>query len=464
MKLSHQRARLVGCATTAAIAMLGTTLSFTGTASASRVQPADTVTAATSITMWTGDGPDQSWQQALMPAFTKATGIKVTYDAIPEDVLQNKVTAAQEVKSTSFALYEEPESLTPSYNALNAISPITSYLTNTTLTPASFDTAGIPKASEAQCTLSGVQYCLPQTVDPGPEMFYNIGMFAKAGLTPPKTWPQVLADANKLNSKKVSGICIRGSVDSPNGYPVLLMLPYFLPYAANYQGEYLNANWKPLFNTPGALKWAKLYAQLMQHDTPPGVSAYGYPQCVQAFQAGQTAMFWDDSTLANVLYSKSADPKEYKNAGIDEIPCSAFNQTCLLEAPWGYFINKNVSASDQLAAWELEEWLSSPSVQIQALNSSKDAAVATRPATLTYAIAHASNYGVPTQFLQAVQYAGAHVEPNAIPNTAAFPIIQNTLFVTDSELIAAQITPQQAVALLQSNMVATLKEYHLPPK
>jgi ABC-type glycerol-3-phosphate transport system substrate-binding protein len=163
MKLSHQRARLVGCATTAAIAMLGTTLSFTGTASASRVQPADTVTAATSITMWTGDGPDQSWQQALMPAFTKATGIKVTYDAIPEDVLQNKVTAAQEVKSTSFALYEEPESLTPSYNALNAISPITSYLTNTTLTPASFDVAGIPKASEAQCTLSGVQYCLPQT-------------------------------------------------------------------------------------------------------------------------------------------------------------------------------------------------------------------------------------------------------------------------------------------------------------
>ncbi len=464
MKLSRQRARLAGCATTAAVAMLGTVLSFSGTASASRAQADATVTPATSITMWTGDGPDQAWQQALIPQFTKATGISVTYDSIPEDVLQNKVQAAQEVKSTSFALYEEPESLTPAYNALNAISPIASYLTNPTLTPASFDLAGIPKASEAQCTLSGVQYCLPQTVDPGPEMFYNIGMFAKAGLTAPKTWPQVLSDANKLNSKKVSGICIRGSVDSPNGYPVLLMLPYFLPYAPNYQGEYLNANWKPLFNTPGALKWAKLYAQLMQHDTPPGVSAYGYPQCVQAFQAGQTAMFWDDSTLANVLYSKSIDPKEYKNAGIDEIPCSSFNQTCLLEAPWGYFINSNVSPSEQLSAWMLEEWLSSPSTQIQALNSSKDAAVATRPATLTYAIAHASNYGVPTQFLQAVQYAGAHVEPNAIPNTAAFPIIQNTLFVTDSELIAAQITPQQAVALLQSNMVATLKEYNLPPK
>ena len=352
MKLSRQRARLVGCATTAAVAMLGTTLSFTGTATAARVADA-TVTPATSITMWTGDGPDQSWQQALIPEFTKATGIKVTYDSIPEDVLQNKVTAAQEVKSSSFAMYEEPESLTPSYNALNAISPIASYLNNATLTPPSFDVAGIPKASEAQCTLSGVQYCLPQTVDPGPEMFYNIGMFKAAGLTPPTNWNQVLADANKLTTKKVSGICIRGSVDSPNGYPVLLMLPYFLPYAPNYQGEYLNANWTPLFNTPGALKWAKLYAQLMQKDTPPGVSAYGYPQCVQAFQSGQTAMFWDDSTLANVLYSKSIDPKEYKNAGIDEIPCSSWNQTCLLEAPWGFFINNNVNASQQLAAWEL---------------------------------------------------------------------------------------------------------------
>jgi ABC-type glycerol-3-phosphate transport system substrate-binding protein len=463
MKLSRQRARLVGCATTAAIAMLGTTLSYTGTAAAARVADAS-VTPATSITMWTGDGPDQSWQQALIPEFTKLTGIKVTYDSIPEDVLQNKVTAAQEVKSTSFAMYEEPESLTPSYNALNAISPLTSYLSNSTLTPASFDLAGIPKASEAQCTLSGVVYCLPQTVDPGPELFYNIGMFKAAGLNPPTNWNQVLADANKLTTKKVSGICIRGSVDSPNGYPVLLMLPYFLPYAPNYQGEYLNANWVPLFNTPQALTWAKLYAHIMQNDTPPGVSAYGYPQCVQAFQAGQTAMFWDDSTLANTLYSKSIDPKEAANAGIDELHCPAWNQTCLLEAPWGFFINKNVNASQQLAAWELIEWLASPSTQIQALNSSKDAAVATRPATLTYAIAHASNYGVPTQFLQAVAYAGAHVEPNAIPNTAAFPIIQNTLFVTDSELIAAQITPQQAVELLQSNMVATLKTYGLPPK
>jgi ABC-type glycerol-3-phosphate transport system substrate-binding protein len=444
--------------------MLGTTLSFTGTASASKVEPAASVTPATSITLWTGDGPDQSWQQALIPQFTKATGISVTYDSIPEDVLQNKVQAAQEVKSTSFALYEEPESLTPAYNALHAISPIASYLTNTTLTPASFDLAGIPKASEAQCTLSGVQYCLPQTVDPGPEMFYNIGMFKAAGLTPPKTWAQVLTDANKLTTKSVSGICIRGSESAPNGYPVLLMLPYFLPWAANYKGEYLNANWKPLFTTPQATTWANEYATLMQKDTPPGVSSYSYPQCTQAFNTGKTAMFWDDSTLANTMYQKSLDPMEYKNAGIDEIPCPSFNQYCLLEAPWGMYVNNNVSASDQLAAYMLEEWLTSPKIQIEALNQSKDPDVASRPATTAYAIKRgASKYGVPAAFLSAVGYAGGHVEPNAIPSTPAFAVIQNTLFVTLSQLIAAQITPAQALTQLQTQMTASLKTFHLPP-
>ena len=81
----------------------------------------------------------------------------------------------------------------------------------------------------------------------------------------------------------------------------------------------------------------------MQKDNPPGVSSYSYPQCTQAFNSGQTAMFWDDSTLANTMFEKSLDPKEYSNTGIDEIPCPAWNQSCLLSAPWGMFVNDNVS-------------------------------------------------------------------------------------------------------------------------
>jgi len=110
------------------------------------------------------------------------------------------------------------------------------------------------------------------------------------------------------------------------------------------------------------------------------------------------------------------------------------------------------------------EWLTSPSVQIEALNQSKNPAVASRPATTAYAIKQgAARYGVPASLLSAIGYASGHVEPNAIPTTAAFPIIQATLFTTLSQLIAAQITPKQALSQLQSQMTAQLKTFKLPP-
>lgn len=452
-----------------AVVVAGFGLGSSGVASAgttSRPTPVDGVTPASSITMWTDNAPDESWQQPLLAGFTKQTGIKVTYDAFPQTLMETgqKVIAGLEAKSTDFTIFESPESETSDYLALKGPAPINSDIKNRTLTPASFDFAGLPKGSYAQCDVGDRIYCFPVDTDPGPEMFYNKAMFKAAGLTPPKNWTQVLTDANKLTTKTHAGICIRGSESAPNGYPVLLMLPYFLPYAPNYQGEYLNAHWKPLFDTPQALKWANEYATLMQKDTPAGIGSFSFPQCTQAFDTGKVAMFWDDSTLANTLFEKSQDPKEYRNAGIDEIPCPKWNQTCLLSAPWGMYINANASKPKQLAAYELMEYLVSPKVQIEALNESKNPTVDSRPATTAYAIKQgASKYGVPADYLSAIEYAANHIEPNAIPVTAAFAAIQNVLFVTLSKLIAAEINPKQALQELQSQMVSTLKTFHLPP-
>ena len=91
--------------------------------------------------------------------------------------------------------------------------------------------------------------------------------------------------------------------------------------------------------------------------------------------------------------------------------------------------------------------------------------MASRPATTAYAIKQgAAKYGVPARSCRPSGTLRGHVEPNAIPSTAAFAVIQNTLFVTLSELIAAQITPPQALTQLQTQMTATLKTFHLPPK
>ena len=204
-------------------------------------------------------------------------------------------------------------------------------------------------------------------------------------------------------------------------------------------------------------------ATLMQNDAVPGVGSDSYPQCEQAFDTGKLAMFWDDAGLAPALYEKSLDPAQYQNTGIDELPCPKWNPSnCVLSAPWGTYINANASKPQQLAAYELLEYLTSPKVQIEGLDQSANPVVATRSSTVQDALQHGLP-GVPKQYLQATQYAITHIEPNAIPVTPAFNIIQSKLFVILSELIAKEITPQQSLDQLQSQMTATLKTFHLPP-
>jgi ABC-type glycerol-3-phosphate transport system substrate-binding protein len=413
--------------------------------------------AASSITVWTASGPDYDWQKALLAGFTKATGISVNYEAYPETSFTDKLFAAQQAKSNAFAIFENPESQTSDYKATDSIAPLTSYLSSA---PSSYDRSGIPADESGQCTLNGVVYCVPVSLDGGPMMFYNKAMFSAAGISsPPATWSQVVTDAAKLTTSQHAGICMRGSEAAPNGYPVLLMLPYYLPYSTTYKGEYLNANWTPLFNTPQALTWAQAYSTLMTKDAPRGVSAYDYTDCEHAFQTGQVAMWWDDSTLAPPLWNPSLS-QTASDVGFDEISCPPANQTCLLSAPWGMYINPNVSAAQQKAAWEYIQYMTSPSVQLKGFEESKDPDVATRTATLDYAIAHASTYGIPASFLVGVRYGIQHIEVNAIPVTAAFTDIQSQLFVILSDMITG-LPPSTGVKELQSQMTTTLHRFNL---
>lgn len=457
MNLSrYRRGRLAGVAVLAAAA-LG--LSACGSSSSGSSGAAPTSgAAASSITVWTASGPDYDWQKPLLAEFTKQTGIKVNYDAYPETSFTDKLTTAQQAKSSAFSIFENPQSSTSQYNAYHGIQSLNAFLQSA---PASYDRAGIPAGETGQCTLNGITYCLPVQLDGGPQMFYNKAMFAAAHIAkPPATWSQVVSDAATLTTSAHAGMCMRGSEAAPNGYPVLLMLPYYLPYSTANKGEYLNSAWKPLFATPQALSWAKDYSTLMTKDAPKGVGAYDYTDCVHAFQTGKVAMFWDDASLGPELWDPSQSATA-KDAGFDEIPCPPANQTCLLSAPWGMYINPNVPAAQQRAAWKYLEFMTSPSTQLAAFKQSKDPDVATRPATVTYAIAHASSYGIPADYLSALRYGIQHIEDNAIPVTAAFSAVQSQLFVTLSEMISGQLAPAAATSQLQSQMTTTLHRYNL---
>ncbi|MCU1491316.1 MAG: Various polyols transporter, periplasmic substrate-binding protein [Acidimicrobiaceae bacterium] len=442
----------------AGAALISTLLAVPGVASATSSHAS-----SQSITIWTTTGVNYDWQKTLLPAFEKTTGIHVNYDIIPESSLSDKLQTAELAHSTAYSIIEETQGQTATYKANDGAIALKKFLNNSSLTPASYNFNGISSGSYSGCELKGVVYCLPTSFDAGPELFWNKALFKAAGLTSaPANWNQIVADAKKLTSSSsgVSGICMRGSESQANNYPFFLMFPYFAPYAKNYQGEILNHSWQPLFNSAGAATWAKDYSALMQDYAPKGVSSYGYTDCEHAFETGQVAMWWDDSAfetdLANPKVSKVA-----KQTGFAEIPCPSFNQTCLLSVPWGMYVNPNLTNAQQDAAWKYMEYVTAPANQITAMVKTANPGIASRTASITYALSHNSIFKAPTDYLQAVKYSLSHIEGNAIPSSPAFSPMVNDINVMLSDLTTGQESPESALSTIQGQITAISAQYHL---
>ena len=155
---------------TATVVLCGMTLGYAGVASASSnlPKPVNGVTPASSITVWTAAAPDEAPQQPQLAAFTKATGIKVTYDAFPKASCRTRSRPLKRSSRPTLTCTRSPRASRPAMSLCTAWLRSTAYIKNKTLTPASYNFAGLPPGSYAQCTLGKTQYCLPVDTDPGP--------------------------------------------------------------------------------------------------------------------------------------------------------------------------------------------------------------------------------------------------------------------------------------------------------
>jgi ABC-type glycerol-3-phosphate transport system substrate-binding protein len=440
----------VACAALAACSSSGSS----GSSASSSSSASTSTTVAKSITVWTASNPLYAYQQSQLATFTKSTGIKVNFDQIPEASILTKLQAAQTAHDSSFDFYEVPESLTPQYVSLKGATPIKPFLDNTSLTPSTYDFAGLPSGSMTQCTVNGTLYCVP-AFSTGPLLYYNKQMFAQAGISgPPQTMAALVTDAGKLTNSSHAGICLRGSNTAPNSFPGQMMLLYYLTYQANGQGIWLNSNYTPRLTEPAALQFANNYSTLMTKDAPKGVGAYGYPECLAAMTSGKVAMWLDDSAAASYVFNGQGSA--VKNVGYASIPCPPTNPSyCQLSAPWGMFINPNVSAADQAAAYKLMTFLSGPAFEQGALTTGKIPALVTRPSVLTSA---SSVTGIPTDLLTSLAYIQTHIDPNAIPATPVFNQAQQPLNVALSDIISGQSNPDSAFKTAQTQITAILTQ------
>jgi multiple sugar transport system substrate-binding protein len=257
----------------------------------------------TTLTYWASNQGTslENDKQVLTPVldkFTKETGIKVNLEVIGWNDLQTRiqtaVTSGQgpdvlNIGNTWAASLQATGAFLPFDDAnMKAIGGADKFVKT------ALDTGGAPGTTITSVPLYGLAYGL----------YYNKKMFSDAGLTPPATWEDMVADAKKLTTGGKYGFALAAGSYTENAHFAFIN-------AAQNGAELFDSKGKPTFTSDGVVNGVKRYLDLMQADKVVNTSNAQYDNGVKAvndFATGKVAMILnqnnaDSSIVANGMTS-----------------------------------------------------------------------------------------------------------------------------------------------------------------
>jgi multiple sugar transport system substrate-binding protein len=141
--------------------------------------------------------PDKSVVGGVLNACGKSAGVKINRDAIPGPNLIPKVLQMASSHTLPDVLMLDNPDL-QQFAQSGALTPLSNY---------GVSAKGYQKGVVAASTYKGKLYGL-QPITNSIALFYNKDILAKAGVTPPKTWADLRADAKKLTLGNTYGLAL----------------------------------------------------------------------------------------------------------------------------------------------------------------------------------------------------------------------------------------------------------------
>jgi multiple sugar transport system substrate-binding protein len=186
---------------------------------------------------------------------------------------------------------------------------------------------------------------------------YRKDLYAAAGLEPPKTMDDLLADARKLPDRKNH---VYGWV--ANGQRGPAVAQDWMQYNAQLGGSILGPDGKPAINSAANIESLEVYKKLFDETAPPGAVEFDWGGREESFRQGLVANMQPWSARA----AGSSDPSMSKvvgKAGIMLAPVKAGMQPTYGVGGWGIAINADIDKHQQEAAWAFIKWITSPAIQ-----------------------------------------------------------------------------------------------------
>lgn len=241
-------------------------------------------------------------QQRRLADFEKLTGIKVEWEALPEDVVRQKIKVTHLGGATDLDVFisyygQEGQQFLSSGWYVDTV-PM---MRDAALTNPDFAWDDFIPAVRDGATVDGKVPIIPDRAASLPVLFYRRDLFERFKLQRPKTWDDVRNAAKVIyegTNKQVFGIVLRGK-----GAAATSM---FGPVLYDLGGRWADrATGDIAINTPEALAAFEWWGSILRDYGPPGSVNNHWAEVTSIFGQGRAAMAFDDITFATTFSDPS---------------------------------------------------------------------------------------------------------------------------------------------------------------
>jgi multiple sugar transport system substrate-binding protein len=261
---------------------------------------------------------------------------------------------------------------------------------------------------------------------------YRTDLFKSAGLKPPGTMEEMVADAIKLTdpAKKQYGFVA-------NGQKGPAVAQDWMQYNAEMGGSILGKDGKPALNSPANVKSLTVYKELFDKAAPPGAADYDWGGREEAFRQGLAAQMQTWSVGA----ANYGNPDQSKVVGKFDITVSPPGKGLPKKygvGGWGMAINADIDDKHKEAAWLWIKWLTSPAIH-------KEFNLKGAGSYLRISETHDADLKAKFPFVTVIDEVFAHGDGEYRPRIPHYPQIQDILGTAVNAVLIGNTDPKKAL-------------------
>ncbi|MEZ4698893.1 MAG: sugar ABC transporter substrate-binding protein [Rhodothermales bacterium] len=296
-----------------------------------------------SLTIATVNNADMIIMQRLSPAFEEATGIRINWVVLEENILRQRVTTDIATGGGQFDIVTIGSYETPLWARQGWLTPLNDL-------GESYAYEDLLPSVRQSLSLGDSLFAVPFYAESS-FTYYRTDLFAQAGIAMPDapTYEQIASYAQRLHDPANSqyGICLRGKPGWGEN------MAYFNTVLNTFGGRWFDMNWMPQLTSPEWHTALQFYVDLLTRYGPPGAASNGHNENRALFASGNCAMWIDATAAAGHLYNPS-DSKVYDKIGFTRAPVAVTENGSSWVWVWALAIpatSRHADAARQFVAW-----------------------------------------------------------------------------------------------------------------